>query len=55
MEQVNYFTDPANEIRALAMEYVHQQDLSDFTPGQVLNLYNSVLENMWDHYKRNFQ
>ena len=37
---------PQNDIEALAMLYVQHQDLTDVTPEELLNMYESAYETM---------
>lgn len=39
-------TFPSNEIEALAMLYVKNQDLTDVTPEDLLNMYDNAYETM---------
>lgn len=37
---------PKNDLEALAMLYLQNQDLSEFTPGQILEKYKEALTEM---------
>lgn len=46
MEEVTVKVFPQNDIEALAMLYVRSQDLSDITPEELLDMYDSAYETM---------
>lgn len=46
-----YITDPAEDIRTLALAYVQSQNLAAMRPEAVLNLYNDTLTKMWKQYE----
>lgn len=52
--EINYITDPAKELRALAMAYVKGQDLSGCSPEEVLDMYSDALSRIWKHYEENY-
>lgn len=43
--------DPIEEFKSLALIYVKAQNLTGRTPGQILDLYNSALEQIYIHHK----
>lgn len=52
MNQTCHITEPAEELRALALAYIQSKDLSKYEPEQIVSMYNSTLIRMWEHYNR---
>lgn len=51
MDNVILNTFPENEIQALAMLYVQNQDLSSATPEQLLDMYQEAYDKIKAHRK----
>lgn len=51
MEYGKYITDPVEELKALALMYVQAHNLISKKPGDVLDLYNSTLNQLHAHYE----
>lgn len=44
MDEITMQPFPRNEVEALAMLYVQNQDLSDITPEDLVNMYDNAYE-----------
>ena len=51
MNEVTLKAFPSNELEALAMLYVQQQDLSDVTPEELLDKYQDAYNKLKAHRK----
>lgn len=49
-EKINLF--PGNHLQALTMLYLENQDLSNCTPEELLDLYDSTLDKITTHYRK---
>lgn len=51
MDEVKLYSFPSDEREALAMLYVQNQDLTDVTPEQLLDIYQDAYEKIKAHRK----
>lgn len=50
---VNLNAFPSNKIQALTMLYLQNQDLTDKSPSEIVDLYISVTEEIRDAFRNN--